>query len=143
MSKNLPVGKPEVSIDDDKYVPGLDDRIGVKRNGTNSHPFNSDFKVRNTSGSQYHDLSAGSGERFNDSEKESHIKELDSRIKEGQSLRHWTGTKVKSEESRGHTGNSAYCSEPIPETFKSATTEDDPAPNAVIYNEIRKDRNTD
>lgn len=102
------------------------------------HPFNEEQKITNTKGSSYQDFAGGISDNF--SQKDDNIEALNKRGQQGQMVQRWDHTKRTSMDTRG-AGLTAYNSEPIPETYKCATSNGEPDANAVQYKTDIKDRN--
>ena len=103
-----------------------------------AHDFNIKSKVTKMGGC-YADLGCGSGMGGNYADKDASISYLKERNKKGQEVKNFSATSM---ESKVHTGGglSAYNSNPIPETYKPATSQGEIDPNAVIYKNKVKDR---
>jgi hypothetical protein len=100
-----------------------------------AHDFNIKGKVTN-SGSGYGNM--GSGIPFNGAEKDASIAYLQDRNKKGQVVRQFNATQM-TDEKYGQ-GATAYDPCPIPETYKPATSNGTPDPDAVGYKTKIKSR---
>jgi hypothetical protein len=107
------------------------------------HDHNWKGRSVNTAGSDYHDGGRPtSGLHGNFAEKDASMEYLRERNRSGQEVRHYSGT---NEQSRLKTfgGATGYDTTPIPEVYKSATSQGEVPPNAVEYKTNKKDRNAD